>query len=79
MLNPHDPEIKYFNEPVTAQTKFVSRVTKVTLLHTDATSSEIKLILPIYTLSGDDGELSNTYLSQFIKHLTRYHLSLIGY
>jgi len=57
----------------------VGRVTKITLLHTDATSSEIKLICPIYSNSGEVQEYTGVYLSKYINHMTRYFLSLVGY
>ncbi len=56
--------------------KYVSRIAKAVLYHLDGTESEIKLILPIFTMSGDPEELGNTFMSEWIKALTRSFISL---
>ena len=75
----NNPESKFFNQPCTPETKWVNRVTKATLLHTDGTQSEIKLIAPIYTKWSDPSEISFGYISEYINELTRHFISIVGY
>lgn len=73
------PNLKLFDEPLSEQHKWISRVTKVTLLHTNAQTSEIKLYAPIYSAWMDVQELSHNPLAEYVNSLSKHFLSLVGY